>query len=444
MRIMTNPLSIDNIKNIAREVREYFHIFSSSYFPILDVLELLDIKGYLNLVVLPNDDPSFSDDVVAYYDSSNNSIYISDDLYNNTEYDYRSNFTLAHEFFHFIQYNHLNFTFEEVFDTPPFKDPEWQANEFAGQLLIPDEALDLPIEDIIETYKVSETCALTRLVKKKVRKKREKQKIDLHIHTTYSDGTFTPSEIINKAKDKELAYIAITDHNEFRGSKEAYKIAPKMVIPGVEIDSIIDDINVHILAYNFDYNDLDFSNFIDKNREMLFKVDDGFIDVLISNGYNITIDEYNKYVHNPRNGGWKALNFAIEKKIVNNIKDYFMLMNKYNYSHAIVPFPSVKEVIDRIHKANAIAVLAHPYKTFPKDKLIHYLNTILDYGIDGIEAYYYNTSDDDINIVKKFALDHDLVTTVGNDYHGTFTDSELGYRNEKYLNLKLDGIINKN
>lgn len=178
MKIRTNPLSVKDIAKLARGIREYFNIPLDSFFPIYDyVMDLYD-KDELDYVILEDDDEAFSDGKVAFYNSMENTIYIKDsvDLGFETN-DYRSNFTLAHELFHYMQVNILEFDFEEIDDSEelkPFRNPEWQADEFAGQLLIPDEYASLDENELSEKFHVSLECALT----KKLKIKKRKEKLD--------------------------------------------------------------------------------------------------------------------------------------------------------------------------------------------------------------------------------------------------------------------------
>ena len=100
---------------------------------------------------------------IAKYSPYDNFIYIKESTIGEYETgNYRSSFTLAHEFFHFLQYKILEFDFINVEQCKPFEDAEWQANEFAGQLLIPSVFLDLKDEELSEKFHVSIECAATR------------------------------------------------------------------------------------------------------------------------------------------------------------------------------------------------------------------------------------------------------------------------------------------
>lgn len=166
----TNPISAKEIGIIAENLREEFKIKKGSFFPIYDVITFYMEIGVLTVQVMDNEDPMFEDDIPALYSPYDNFIYIKESIledYENNEY--RANFTLAHEFFHFLQHKVLNFTFEEVDECKAYFDPEWQANEFAAQLLIPNEYIDMEVNEIVDKFHVSEICATTRKLKMKRR-----------------------------------------------------------------------------------------------------------------------------------------------------------------------------------------------------------------------------------------------------------------------------------
>ena len=169
MKIKTNPLAVKDIEEIALRVRQEFNISEDTFFPIIDILEQLNNEGKLNLEVCED---SFLVDEYANYNPLTNTITVKESVYNESYSDiYRSNFTLAHEFFHYIQTKVLKFIFIEVDECKNYMDIEWQANEFAAQLLIPTKALTLEVADIVSIYHVSEEAAYYRKYKLKKRSK---------------------------------------------------------------------------------------------------------------------------------------------------------------------------------------------------------------------------------------------------------------------------------
>ena len=89
--------------------------------------------------------------------------------------------------------------------------------------------------------------------------------VDLHIHSYYSDGTMSPEEILHEAKKNQVGIISLTDHDKLEGIinlMELCKNEEILCIPGVEFDSLFNDVNVHILGYGFDLFDEDFTRFV--------------------------------------------------------------------------------------------------------------------------------------------------------------------------------------
>lgn len=168
----TNPQTVESIKKLANDLRVSCNVSPDTFFPIKDYILSLHNKGELTYQILEDDDPLFGNDelTLAFYSDKDNTIYVKDKVdAGSEENDYRSNFTLAHELFHYMQVKLLDCKFEEVDRTESYMDPEWQADEFAGQLLIPEEYTNLSDEEISERFHVSLECAAYRKLKKKNR-----------------------------------------------------------------------------------------------------------------------------------------------------------------------------------------------------------------------------------------------------------------------------------
>lgn len=172
MMIKTNPLSVKDIAEIARRVRADYKIKDEDCFPILDYIRYLYDQELIGILILDDNDPYLDKNTPAVYNACDNFIYLKESVINEIESgNYRSNFTLAHELFHYLQNQILNFTFEEVEVRKTYEDPEWQANCFAGELLLPNEFLNNEDNDhLAKHFQVSLECVLTRKVKSKRRK----------------------------------------------------------------------------------------------------------------------------------------------------------------------------------------------------------------------------------------------------------------------------------
>lgn len=176
----TNPLKIVEIENYANNIRRELDIPSNSPFPILEVLEKFHSEGLLTIQYLEDDDPLFEENTPAKYNHVDNFIYVKESVLEELENnEYRANFTLAHELFHYFQCQVLGFEFDDVENCYSFEDPEWQANEFAGQLLIPTKYIieNDDIKMIADKFKVSEVCVATRKLYYEKRLKRKIRKI---------------------------------------------------------------------------------------------------------------------------------------------------------------------------------------------------------------------------------------------------------------------------
>ena len=165
--IKTNPLSVKDISNIAASIREQYGIAKEKAFPILEILKQLFYDNYLSIQLLADDDSYLDKNTPAVYNANYNFIYLKESVIEEVESgNYRSNFTLAHELFHYLQHQVLGFKFEEVEDRKTYENPEWQANCFAGELLLPDEFLNNEDNEYLADYfHVSLECVLTRKVK---------------------------------------------------------------------------------------------------------------------------------------------------------------------------------------------------------------------------------------------------------------------------------------
>ena len=244
-------------------------------------------------------------------------------------------------------------------------------------------------------------------------------KIDLHLHTTFSDGKLSPGELLRFAYENHYSYVSITDHDSFLGYVEALKYLDKYpleLIPGVEISTMHEESEVHLLAYYFDIDNDELNNLLKNvydsrygraiqmvhNLEVMdIKLD--WKDVLVYAGEN-------KYIGRPHIA--RAL---IENGTVSTIREAF---DKYlnNESPAYVPKLKVEteHAIRTIKKANGIAVLAHPGK-LPDDSIVY---SCIDMGIDGLEVYYGSHLAGETRLYEQIALENNLIRTGGSDFHG--------------------------
>lgn len=248
---------------------------------------------------------------------------------------------------------------------------------------------------------------------------------DLHIHSYYSDGTMSPQEIVEEAKNRGLEIISITDHDVLDSYEEVKAEAEKegiIVVRGVEIDSIFEGHLVHLLAYKFNDNE-DFFALVNRAKEQLLETSIELIRRMEKEYENISLEDYNSYEYDRRKGGWKGIHYLFDKNITEGLFDGMKLYGKYECGHEKFDFPTVKEVCDITHNAGGYVVLAHPcnyYKDKTREEILEKLEILKSDGIDGVECYYPANSDLMTETCLEFCRKNDLIITAGSDSHGDF------------------------
>lgn len=281
--------------------------------------------------------------------------------------------------------------------------------------------------------------------------------IDLHIHTNFSDGTYTPKEIILLAKEKGLKAISITDHDTLNGIEEAKyygKIHNIEVINGIEFSASFMEKEIHILGYFFDTknkNLLQKLKLLEKTRfERNLKLTKKLNDL------NLNIDfEYVKSFakHNliTRAHFAKAL---VNKGYAKNIKEAFhkyLSFNKEGYVKRNLI--DSKEAIKIIFEAGGICSLAHPFVYFSENEIQNNIKILKNMGISCIECYYSSHSKKQTNYLINISKKFDLGITCGSDFHGEnrknvslgeiFLKNKLEYKILKDLKFKLGDDFNE-
>ncbi len=258
--------------------------------------------------------------------------------------------------------------------------------------------------------------------------------IDLHSHSTCSDGTLTPSEVVKLAKEKELAAIALTDHDTIKGLPEALEAGRKYgieVITGIEF-SVTEKAPMHILGLNFSMDCPEITNTLDelvKNREIR---NIQVIEKLKDLGFDVSLEEMLEFTTSPVTGRSQIARVMIKKGYVSSVKEAFEKYLRFG-SPAYVKRKSLsaEKAIEIIKKSGGKAILAHLNQTkLPDEDLYVLLTELKQLGLDGVEGYYTEYSDD-MNIrYRKIADDLGLIISGGSDFHGTNKDGyELGTGN---------------
>ena len=273
--------------------------------------------------------------------------------------------------------------------------------------------------------------------------------IDLHIHSTFSDGTLTPTEIVKLAEKKQIKVIAVTDHDTIEGLDEFQECNSDYVekVNGIEISVQMGNFNFHMLGLFLNYNDEEFKDKIDYLKRARKERNIKIIKKLNSLGYRIEYEELEK-IAKGEIGRPHISQVLLEKKYFNDKRDIFDKLLKKGAPAYFDKFRYTPEIaIDLIrNKAKGVSILAHPgLLPFRRKDKIKIIKTLKNLGLDGIEVYYSEHTEDETIFLKKLAKDLNLVVSGGTDFHGdnkkgidlgSGRDNKLKIAYSVYENLK--------
>lgn len=248
--------------------------------------------------------------------------------------------------------------------------------------------------------------------------------IDLHVHSTVSDGTFTPTELVAEAKRCNLSAFALTDHDTVRGFEEAKKASEGSgieVIPGVEISAAYKKKDIHILGLLINPNYEPLKRSLDaallerdqRNAKMAQNLAAGGLDIDIerltaafSPGTVLTRAHFAK--------------FLLETKQIKSMNEAFEhYLNADGPYYVPREYISPENAIKLIKQAGGIPVLAHPLVYhLPEEELDTLIARLKDAGLEGLEVFYSSNTGFDEGIVRRYANKYHLIMTGGSDFHG--------------------------
>ena len=251
-------------------------------------------------------------------------------------------------------------------------------------------------------------------------------RIDMHLHSSYSDGTETPAQIFERAKSLGIKTISITDHDSIKGIKEEIDLAKKygiQLIKGVEL-STFSNIEIHILGYDFDENNEQLKQSLEEFSQKRIERVHLILEKLKK--YNINLD-YEELEKSQSIGRLHVAKLMIQKGYVSGIPEAF---DKYLGSNGVAYFPSKRitpfEGIKLIAQAGGVPVIAHPLRLLQSRKLEDLIIGLKPYGLKGIEAYYPTHEEKTIKAILDLANKYKLLPTGGTDFHGKNRNIEMG------------------
>lgn len=259
---------------------------------------------------------------------------------------------------------------------------------------------------------------LTRSIRPKVKNEMTKF-ADLHVHTNYSDSTFSPEEVIKYAKEKSLAAIAICDHDSIDGIAPCREYASKAgieIVPGIEMSAEKVDAEIHILGYFIDWQQDWFQKRLKEIQKS--RIDRVYKIVAKLKDFNIALDADEVFAIAGKNASVGRMHIAQAMLRSGSVKSMREVFEKYIgfLKPCYVPYTkfSPEEAIQIILKAGGVPVLAHP------DLMGHdeYIEEFVGYGLKGLEVYHTDHKPVTSKRYEDMANRLRLVMTGGSDCHG--------------------------
>lgn len=274
--------------------------------------------------------------------------------------------------------------------------------------------------------------------------------VDLHQHTTFSDGTDSVANLIKKNKENGIKFMSITDHDNIESTKEANKIARELgveYITGVEFSTDYNGESIHILCYNFDGDDKVVKSLIEqginlRHKRVAFRLDN------LKKEFGIKLDNnIVEQINNAPNPNKPMI--ANILKAIGYGNDISEIIKKYLY-HKMPDFKlKTIEVVEKLKQSTGVSVYAHPLggvgeKRVDRTEFEARLKDFVDAGLEGLECYYSLYSKEEQEYLVGMAKKYNLIISGGSDYHGTNKDVKIGELSNfgKYPQVKDLTILN--
>lgn len=248
-------------------------------------------------------------------------------------------------------------------------------------------------------------------------------RVDLHVHTTASDGTRTPLECVSLAAMEGLKAIAITDHDTMAGLDEAGEAGKTLgisIIPGIEISSDYMGKDVHVLGYFLDHKAPALAEYQAWVQQARRERNEKILEKLRNKGFDMTLEELEQ--ENPGavlgrpHIARKLVELGAVKSVDEAFRKYLTRGRSCYVTRQRIPFEDAAKLIK---KCGGVSVLAHPLQYgFDKANLDKLVKTAHDAGFSGMEIYYSGYTQKDIEKLFDLAEKYTLLPTGGSDFHG--------------------------
>ena len=250
------------------------------------------------------------------------------------------------------------------------------------------------------------------------------EKADLHIHSIYSDGNFSPEKIIKIADEAGLKAISITDHDNLESIDHIQKIDREYaveIVPGVEISARHDNYELHILGYFFDYQDEELNRYIDYFKDERKIRAQKIIKNLNRTGINIKYEAILEKAFPGSIGRPHIANVMVEQGFTSNYQEAFQYFIGDTCSCNVLKVKiSPKDAIKLITNAGGLSFLAHPGVDFIEDRIAE----LVGLGLTGIEIYHPRHNKFQVSFLKTLSEKFNLLECGGSDCHGVKFENE--------------------
>ncbi|WP_434311260.1 PHP domain-containing protein [Hominifimenecus sp. rT4P-3] len=266
-----------------------------------------------------------------------------------------------------------------------------------------------------------------------VRPAKEEKRVDLHAHTTCSDGTISPGELIHLAKKKGLSAVAVTDHDTTAGLTAAMAEGARIgmeVIPGIEFSTNLEEREIHIIGLFLRPECPSLQASLQRMRETRNERNRASIQKLADAGFSVSMEDLKRYGDEAILTRGHIGKLLVDRGYAPDVKTAirtYLIRGCAGYVRRMTPPPA--EAILRIHEAGGLAFVAHPhqiYRDSPEDSL-RVCRLILEQGADGLETRYSEYDGWWKEKTEALAREFSCLRSGGSDFHGTLKKGlELG------------------
>lgn len=251
------------------------------------------------------------------------------------------------------------------------------------------------------------------------------KRVDLHAHSTASDGELSPAALVQYARDKELGALALTDHDSVDGLDAAIETARGTsleLVPGVELSCDVPQNEVHILGYFLDWHDGAFRTMLARFREGRYGRAEKMVKKLTALGVPITFERVKQIAGDASIGRPHIAQALVEAGHVATTSEAFERFIGRTGPAYVERFRlNPEDAVTLILRAGGVPVLAHPRE------VTHWIEPLVKVGLIGLEAWYAMYDDATRAHLTRLARQYDLIVTGGSDFHGL---NRMAYLND--------------